>query len=108
MQASNLQRQESDKKSNPNRRLVFLDILKGLAIIAVICDHSIAWSHLCPLKFLPLKVTFYSVSLFVLCAGYTSVLSLERNEESPLFWIRKKVVHIFVSYAVATYMKGSH
>ena len=102
MQFPHFLKQDLVKKNNTNRRLVFLDVLKGLAIIAVICDHSKVWSQLCPLKFLPFPITFFSVSLFVLCAGYTSVLSLERNTESPLLWIRRKVVHILVSYFVAT------
>ena len=92
--------------NNPGRRLVFLDVLKGLAIIAVICDHAQCWSTLCPLTFLPHATTIFSVSLFILCAGYTSAMSLERHKTSPaatsFSWIRKKVVHILTCYFIAT------
>lgn len=105
MQSSNALDQRSGQKCDPNGRLTFLDVLKGLAIIAVICNHCMCWSSLCPLTFLPGIITYYSVSLFILCAGYTSALSLEHNEKrgmSSFLWIRKKVVHISVCYLAAT------
>ena len=102
MQQTDSPVQDSGQKYGADGRLTFLDVLKGLAIIAVICDHSKCWSLLCPLTFLPHTVTFYSVTLFILCAGYTSALSLERSKESSFLWIRRKVVHIFVYYLVGT------
>ena len=103
--ASKTENGSRDPGIRQENRLLFLDILKGIAIIAVISDHSICWSRLCPLSFLPGKLTYFSVSLFIMCAGYTSAMSLEnarKKNVSTQSWIIKKTTHIIYYYFIAT------
>lgn len=58
-------------------RLPYLDFMKGIAVIAVIIDHS--YGMLYSDQNIQL-LTFFSVGIFVLVAGVTNTLSLLNNK----------------------------
>lgn len=79
-------------------RLVWLDSLKGVAIVAVIGDHlfgivynSASLRH----------ITSFAVPLFILLAGYTSAISLERHGPALQF-IKKRFQNILIPYLLVT------
>ncbi len=83
-------------------RIVWLDFLKGVSMIAVVIDHlcyslenRIVASSIQPL-------TFFSVSMFVFLAGITAALSYDRHRDAGIKGAFRRMPHIVVPYAVAT------
>lgn len=89
-----------ESKCGEQTHLQWIDAAKGVAIIAVIIDHStgILFSN----KIISL-CSFFSVTVFVFLGGITSYLSSERhNQESIKDELRRKVKSILIPYIVAT------
>lgn len=77
-------------------RYVWLDFLKGLAIVAVLVDH------LYNLYKNPLVQyhTSYSVAIFIFLAGITSAMTLSRHNTFQFY--KKRLVSIIIPYTIAT------
>lgn len=81
-------------------RIEWIDILKGIAIILVVMGHM-RYEPSC----VALKDGIYSfhMPLFMLLAGYTAALSMERSASIGNF-IYKRIIGIFVPYLVWCFM----
>lgn len=86
-----------------SERWKWLDIMKGIAILAVITDH------LC-FSFIDIKIcsniqkyTFFSVGLFVFLAGITAAMSYEKHSDASLQGVFKRLPHILIPYVYATF-----
>lgn len=81
-------------------RIEWIDLLKGLAIILVVMGHM-PYDAGC----VALKGGIYSfhMPLFMLLAGFTAALSMERSG-SPWKFMHKRIVGIFVPYVVWSFM----
>ena len=75
------------------RRLNWLDILKGLAIIAVVVDHT----HLPVVRY-----SIYSVSMFFLILGFNAYNSIERSCDSSIIERLKSCSRFIILYSIAT------
>lgn len=78
---------------------LWLDLLKGIAIIAVIIDHLYSYYQ-------NLTIQYHSgfhVSLFILIAGFTSSISIQNKKGViKLSYILKRLSKIFIPYVIAT------
>lgn len=82
-------------------RLPYLDFMKGIAVIAVIIDHS--YGMLYSDQNIQL-LTFFSVGIFVLVAGVTNTLSL-LNNKGAISWKKyylTRLRRLLVPYSIAT------
>jgi len=83
------------------REIVWINLCKGFAIIAVMVDHLhgvIYNSNLIQV------FSFFSVSVFIILAGVTSYISNNRNRNEEMYHgIKKRLIKFCVSYCVATF-----
>ena len=79
------------------QRLQWLDILKGIAIIAVVIDHTYGVFYN---NILVQYHTGFSVALFVFLAGITSAMSLSRGNFIKFY--KKRLVSIVIPFIIAT------
>ncbi len=79
----------------------WVDIAKGLAILAVITDHS---RNTLYSNDRIQRISFFSVTLFILIMGVTTYWSYN-NSETPLWKkVVARIIGIFVPYVVATFL----
>lgn len=84
--------------TKPNKYL-WLDLLKGFAMIAVVVDHLYAYYQNIAIQ----HHTGFHVSLFILLAGFTSAISIQNRGGVVNFsYIIKRISKIFIPYLVAT------
>lgn len=68
------------------KRLVWLDFLKGLAILAVVINHVFdSRVPICP-SGLICELSFFNVSLFVMCGGVSASMSFGKCKEPSCKW----------------------
>lgn len=79
--------------------LKWINFLKGMAILAVIFDHlyTIVYNS----DFIH-SLTIYSVTLFILLAGVTSSISLQKKNTTYTKYIKKRILGIGIPYLIAT------
>jgi fucose 4-O-acetylase-like acetyltransferase len=81
------------------KNYLWLDLLKGIAMIAVVVDHLYAYYQ----NLLVQYHTGFHVSLFILIAGFTSAISIENRGGVVNFsYVIKRISKIFVPYLFAT------
>lgn len=81
------------------KNYLWLDLLKGFAMIAVVIDHLYYYYQNLSIQ----HHTGFHVSLFILIAGFTSALSIQNRGGVVNFsYILKRIGKIFVPYLVAT------
>lgn len=85
------------------KRVGLIDFLKGMAMLAVVVDHS----HMVLYTNLNIKnLSLYSVTLFVFLSGITAYLSMESKNvityDKSYVW--KRIKNILIPYAVATFI----
>lgn len=85
--------------SSTRDRIKWVDAAKFVAIIAVLIDHTneILYSNTHVLYF-----SYYSVSLFIITMGITTVCTYNRNRDPLLRKIWQKCIGIMRPYSVAT------
>lgn len=89
----------SEKIENiKNKRLLWIDCAKYVAIIAVAIDHTNGFLY--DNKTLAFA-SYFSVSLFILLSGLSSVIS-SSNKFKGFQHQFKKVMKLFISYSIAT------
>lgn len=83
------------------KKYFFLDALRGLAMIAVVVDHTYQLTYSSE-KILTLSS--FSVTLFILLAGVTAFLSMDARGIKKYDWryVRSRLKKIFVPYTIAT------
>jgi len=84
---------KSEVSINPNKRVNWVDTLRGIAIVAVVADHAFYLFVQFRSDFI-WKSMYFSVPWFVFLAGYTSTISiLKHGWRMPasviLYWLRK-------------------
>lgn len=87
-----------------NGRYVWLDFLKGLAIVAVIVNHVFDARVPIHPSALICQFSFYSVSLFVLCGGVSAAISLRRSSlKGEGLWHKsvQRIWKLLLSYTIA-------
>jgi|GEM_PF-3519919 len=83
-------------------RIVWLDFLKGVSMIAVVIDHlyyGLGNKIVAPSVH---PFTFFSVAMFVFLAGVTAALSYDRHQDAGIKGAFRRMPHIVVPYAAAT------
>ncbi|PZG41742.1 acyltransferase [Spongiactinospora gelatinilytica] len=99
-----IQGQERKHESRPvnDRRLGWLDALRGVAALMVVFEHAL--SPLFPEHRMPIKMVFeagwYGVLVFFLVSGYIVPASLERRGSVPGFWI-SRFFRLYPMFAVS-------
>ena len=89
-----------DKFENKTNYL-WLDLLKGIAMIAVVIDHLFYYYNNLSVQ----THTGFHVSLFILLAGFTSAISIQNRGGVVNFsYILKRISRIFVPYLIATFI----
>ncbi len=89
------------------KRITFLDGLRGIAILLVICFHTFSqYTHLVPFgsqyKHFPVfRYGYLGVPLFFLISGFVILMSLEKNKTFSQF-IYKRWLRLFPAMLVAT------
>jgi fucose 4-O-acetylase-like acetyltransferase len=78
-------------------RLSWLDLLKGIAILAVIIDHTYGVFYK---NILIQYHTGFSVALFIFLAGITSAMSLSHGNFMNFY--KKRLVSIIIPFIIAT------
>lgn len=91
----------SNSASEKNPRQRWIDFAKGVAMIAVVVDHSVGIVYTTPWLH---TLSFFSVTLFILVAGYNAFLSMERRALRAYSWnyVARRVWGLFLPYMVAT------
>lgn len=85
-------------KTNDKKRLYWLDMVKVIAILAVIVDHT------CGILYNNSNIqylSFYSVSLFIIAMGYSLFRSYS-NKGISIKYILKKIIAILIPYIIAS------
>ena len=93
---------EGEYKGKMRTRNGAIDAAKGLAIIAVVLDHTYALIYSSEKIHM---LTFYSVSLFIIMAGINSYGSMERRLNTEGYdwkYIIGKLKSILIPYVIAT------
>lgn len=81
------------------KNYLWLDLLKGLAMIAVVVDHLFSYYNNLTIQY----HTGFHVSLFILVAGFTSAISIQNRGGVVNFsYVFKRIKKIFFPYLVAT------
>ena len=81
------------------KNYLWLDLLKGIAMVAVVVDHLYAYYQNLSIQY----HTGFHVSLFILIAGFTSAISIQNRGGVVNFsYILKRISKIFVPYVIAT------
>lgn len=81
------------------KRLDWLDFLKGLAIIAVVIDHSFGVLYK---NILIQQHTSFSVAIFIFLAGITASITLSRHNIFSFY--KKRLISIIIPYIIATFI----
>ena len=82
-----------------------IDFLRGIAIFAVVLDHSFGWAYK---NVVFHELTTFSVTLFVLCGGFTSYINMrnkrfeEYNFESRVIFQWYRAWKVILPYSIAT------
>lgn len=82
-------------------RIEWVDILKGLAIILVVMGHVMTFDPSSPA--LLIGIYSFHMPLFMLLAGYTAAVSMERSTNVRNF-ISKRIIGLFIPYLVWSFM----
>lgn len=78
---------------------LWLDLLKGIAMIAVVVDHLFSYYQNLSIQ----HHTGFHVSLFILISGITSAISIQNRGGVVNFsYILKRISKVFIPYLVAT------
>lgn len=86
-----------------NREL-YIDLMKGLAILAILVDHTDFYGGILAGYN---GYSIYSVSLFILVLGYNLYFSYTRNPDTNINAIWKKLSKFLLFYAIATVIISS-
>lgn len=82
------------------KHMKWIDAVKGVAILAVVLDHSFGILYTNRLFWMS---TYFSVSVFIFMSGITSYYSCERYKNLSIGkQIIRRIGNIFIPYAVAT------
>ncbi|RBQ18236.1 acyltransferase [Spongiactinospora rosea] len=96
------QERKQESRAGNDRRLGWLDALRGMAALMVVAEHALA--PLFPEHRLPIKVIFepgwYGVLVFFLVSGYIVPASLERRGSVRGFWI-SRFFRLYPMFAVS-------
>jgi len=85
--------------STKPKNYLWLDLLKGIAMIAVVIDHLYSYYQNSSIQY----HTGFHVSLFILIAGFTSAISIQNRGGVVNFsYIFKRILKIFIPYLIAT------
>lgn len=91
------------------KRINWIDVLRGIAIIAVVIDHS--FSLRTEYSWITVqKHTYFSISWFVFLAGLTSSLSYANikskniRQKISVFYLKR--LHILIAYILASLVSG--
>lgn len=88
-------------KSKKPKNYLWLDLLKGIAMIAVVIDHLFYYYNNLSVQ----NHTGFHVSLFILLAGFTSAISIQNRGGVVNFsYILKRISKIFLPYLIATFI----
>lgn len=93
-----------DPRSEPGRRLAWLDALRGIAAMAVVVAHLsyLVFIELRPKVFVPwFDIGKYGVFVFFLVSGYIVPASLERHGCVRRFWI-SRAFRLYPLFMLAT------
>mgnify|MGYP004664867891 CR=1 FL=1 len=78
-----------------NKRLEYVDIARGIAIILIVLGHSITYSQNCRIIY---KIIYsFHVALFFIISGYTYKI---KKEESFFEFFKRKFIRIMVPYYI--------
>lgn len=80
-------------------RIIWIDIAKALAIVGVLVDHT---NRVLYTDQAIAYLSYYSVSLFIFIMGVTLYMSLQNSKEKRIIKTGKKILGIYLPYAVAT------
>src|SRR5258708_34176805 len=74
-----------------NKRLNFLDCIRGLAALAVFMEHAgdRLWRHFNDFTHYSFSVVKFGVAAFFLTSGFVIPFSLERGNSLKAFWISR-------------------
>jgi probable poly-beta-1,6-N-acetyl-D-glucosamine export protein len=88
-----------------NRKANWIDSLKGLAIIAVVCDH-VFFNYSISNQYFIFAQFYFSVTCFIFLSGLTNAISLKNKKwifpMSYLDYWRKRVISILPAYVIGT------
>lgn len=84
-----------------SKRIGLIDFLKGMAMLAVVVDHSFPVLYTNPNI---QRFSFYSVTLFVFLSGITTYLSMQSKNviTYDYSYVKKRIINVLIPYAVAT------
>ena len=85
------------------KRLIWLDFLKGLAILAVVVNHVFdTRMPICP-SGLICELSFFNVSLFIICGGVSTSMSFEKCKSPGGKWSKSlsRIVSLLGYYTIA-------
>ena len=78
-----------------SKRLEYIDIARGIAIILIVLGHTITYSQNCRIIY---KIIYsFHVALFFIISGYTYKI---KKEESFLIFFKRKFTRIMVPYYI--------
>lgn len=77
----------------------YLDALRGIAILAVVIDHTYQLMYSSDIV---LQLSTFSVTLFVLLSGITAYLSMKKRNGGGCAYVRHRLRGILIPYAYAT------
>ena len=81
------------------KNYLWLDLLKGIAMIAVVVDHLFSYYQNLIIQY----HTGFHVSLFILIAGFTSAISIQnRGGVVDFSYICQRIKKVFIPYLIAT------
>ena len=81
------------------KNYLWLDLLKGIAMIAVVVDHLFSYYQNLTIQY----HTGFHVSLFILIAGFTSAISIQnRGGVVDFSYICQRIKKVFIPYLIAT------
>ncbi len=90
-----------DNKNQSLHKEKWVDVAKGLAILAVMTDHS---RNTLYINDRIQRISFFSVTLFIMIMGVTTYWSYN-NSKIPLWEkVKSRILGIFVPYVVATFV----
>lgn len=85
-------------KRNPVHRFLWIDFLKGMAILAVLVDHYNIfpeWVH---------AYSIYSVATFFIVAGFNAYFSIERSHTTAIKNRLRSLLPFLYTYIIATFV----
>lgn len=88
--------------SSNKEKVIWIDYAKGVAIFAVLIDHS---RYVLYQSEVIGRATFYSVSLFILIMGVTTYISESKSENEEIWSrVKRRICKIFLPYFIATFI----